>query len=61
LPTVDEVPAGFPADLLWQFRMSSLAVQFTLWAVLGIALASMIGVVTDRTAQAARPLTGAAA
>lgn len=27
LPAVDEVPKGFPATLLWQFRLSALAVQ----------------------------------
>lgn len=36
LPRIDEVPARFPADLLWQFRITSLAAQFVLWAVLGL-------------------------
>ena len=35
LPTVDEVPDDFPADLLWRFRTASLTVQSTLWAVIG--------------------------
>ncbi|MEU8773262.1 CbtA family protein [Streptomyces sp. NPDC048606] len=36
LPAVDEVPAGFPAALLWQFRLASLAIQATLWTTFGL-------------------------
>ncbi|MER5576728.1 CbtA family protein [Streptomyces massasporeus] len=36
LPAVDEVPADFPAALLWRFRLSALAVQTTLWAGFGL-------------------------
>jgi hypothetical protein len=36
LPAVDEVPAGFPASLLWQFRLSALAVQAVLWGGFGL-------------------------
>ena len=35
LPGVDEVPEGFPASLLWEFRLSSLGTQAVLWTVLG--------------------------
>ena len=37
LPTVDEVPEGFPATVLWQFRVASLGAQAILWTVLGLA------------------------
>jgi len=37
LPHVDEVPADFPASLLWHFRMASLATQLVLWMTIGIA------------------------
>ncbi|MET0239103.1 MAG: CbtA family protein [Sphingobium sp.] len=37
LPTVDEVPADFPATLLWNFRVASVATQLVLWATIGIA------------------------
>lgn len=37
LPRIDEVPADFPATLLWNFRIASLATQLVLWSVLGIA------------------------
>lgn len=36
LPAVDEVPADFPATVLWRFRLSALAVQTTLWAGFGL-------------------------
>lgn len=36
LPAVDEVPKGFPASLLWQFRLSALGTQAVLWTALGI-------------------------
>ena len=36
LPTVDEIPAGFPADVMWEFRLASLAISATLWAAIGL-------------------------
>ncbi len=36
LPTINEVPADFPATLLWNFRVASMATQFLLWTVIGI-------------------------
>ncbi|MGW0248285.1 CbtA family protein [Nocardia goodfellowii] len=41
LPGIDEVKADFPAGLLWEFRVSSLAVSATLWACLGLAFAAL--------------------
>ncbi|WP_369148218.1 CbtA family protein [Streptomyces sp. R44] len=32
----DAVAAGFPAALLWEFRLASLAIQAVLWTVFGI-------------------------
>lgn len=46
MPGVNEVPDDFPATLLWEFRISSLAVQATLWAALGLAFAFL----TERSA-----------
>jgi hypothetical protein len=54
LPIVDEVPADFSADLLWRFRTASLTVQATLWAAIGLALATMIGIVVRRDSEKAR-------
>ena len=42
MPTVNEV-GDFPADTLWFFRRSSLIVLATLWAVLGVTLAGLVG------------------
>jgi predicted cobalt transporter CbtA len=36
LPRIDEVPVTFPASLLWQFRLGSLATQALLWAAIGL-------------------------
>lgn len=36
LPGVNEVPRGFPADLLWEFRLASLGTQVVLWSSLGV-------------------------
>ncbi|MFG2307326.1 CbtA family protein [Streptomyces sp. NPDC048566] len=41
LPVVDEVPEGFPAGLLWRFRLSALAIQGTLWAGFGLVFGEL--------------------
>jgi hypothetical protein len=51
LPGVHEVPAGFPADVLWHFRIASLGTEATLWATIGLGF----GAVAERLiAQAPR-------
>jgi hypothetical protein len=37
LPTVNEVPAGFPAVVLWQFRIASITAQLLMWSTIGLA------------------------
>lgn len=37
LPSVDEVPASFPASVLWEFRLASIGARAVLWSALGIA------------------------
>lgn len=44
LPSFDEVGADFPATLLWEFRLSTLAVQATLWVSFGL----IFGAFTER-------------
>ncbi|QZY46757.1 CbtA family protein [Mycolicibacterium austroafricanum] len=39
LPRVHEVPAGFPADLLYEFRLQSVLTAAVMWMVLGTAFA----------------------
>ncbi|MET9453364.1 CbtA family protein [Streptomyces cinerochromogenes] len=41
LPAVNEVPVGFPATLLWRFRLSALAVQAVLWGGFGLAFGEL--------------------
>lgn len=36
LPDINEVPAEFPAIVLWKFRMASLAIQVLMWTTLGL-------------------------
>jgi len=45
LPAVNEVPEGFPADLLWQFRIASLGMHAVLWATIGLTF----GVLAERS------------
>jgi predicted cobalt transporter CbtA len=46
LPAIDEVPESFPPSLLWNFRLASLGTQATLWTVLGLAFAALLGRLT---------------
>ena len=48
LPTFNEVPADFPATVLYEFRLGSFATQLTLWSVLGVALAESVHRLTAR-------------
>jgi predicted cobalt transporter CbtA len=41
LPTIDETPGDFPADVLYEFRLYSLGTQLVLWAIIGLVFASM--------------------
>lgn len=36
LPKIDEVPADFPASLLWRFRIAAFEIQAVLWASQGL-------------------------
>ena len=65
LPRVDETPEplrdatgtiiyqGFPADVLYEFRLLSLATQLVLWAGIGLVFAAVSGrLLAARTPQA---------
>jgi predicted cobalt transporter CbtA len=45
LPGINEVPATFPAQTLWQFRLASLGTEAVLWLTLGLAF----GYFTERS------------
>ncbi len=49
LPDIDEVPAHFPAEVLWQFRRAAFGMQAVLWA----SLALTFGALVERTMQSA--------
>jgi predicted cobalt transporter CbtA len=51
MPPLNEVPEGFPAVALWQFRMASLGAQAILWAVLGLGFGAWVQRDFARSAQ----------
>jgi hypothetical protein len=51
LPDVNEVPDGFPAVVLWRFRLASLGTQLVLWASFSV----IFGVLAERAFFALRP------
>ena len=46
LPAIDEVPGNFPAVVLWDFRLDSIAMQAIMWTTLGLGF----GVLAQRAA-----------
>jgi predicted cobalt transporter CbtA len=42
LPTYNEVPADFPATVLYEFRMASLITQLALWGTIAVILAELL-------------------
>jgi predicted cobalt transporter CbtA len=51
LPEVNEVPEGFPATVLWQFRIASLGGQAVMWGALGLSF----GVAAERVVAEREP------
>ncbi|RSS44000.1 CbtA family protein [Streptomyces sp. WAC08241] len=52
----DAVKAGFPAKLLWEFRVASLGVQVVLWVVFAVVFGYLAQkALTTRTADAETP------
>ena len=49
LPSYSEVPADFPATVLYEFRGASLLTQLALWATLGVALGELLYRLQRRT------------
>jgi hypothetical protein len=47
LPSINEVPSGFPADLLWKFRLTAWVLQVVLWSSVGL----LFGWLTERDAR----------
>lgn len=49
LPTVSEVPDGFPANVVWRFRIASVGIQATMWTTIGL----VFGALTERSLRSA--------
>lgn len=45
MPTVNDIPADFPAAVLYDFRLAALGNQVVLWATIGL----LFGWLTDRS------------
>ncbi|MDR5838862.1 CbtA family protein [Caballeronia sp. LZ034LL] len=41
LPHVDEVPEGFSASLLWNFRVTAIGIQALIWTTLGLLFGAL--------------------
>ncbi len=41
LPGVNEVPDGFPAVVLWQFRVASFGMQLIMWTTIGLVFGGL--------------------
>lgn len=41
LPGPEPTPAGFPADLLWRFRLASLAITAAMWTAIGFGFGAL--------------------
>ncbi|MFB6932325.1 CbtA family protein [Streptomyces chartreusis] len=61
LPVVNEVPADFPATVLWRFRLSALAMQVTLWAGFGLLFGELAERLLNPRPAAVAPASAAAA
>lgn len=42
MPEVDETHAGFPATVLYDFRIASIGTQVVLWASLGLVFGALV-------------------
>jgi hypothetical protein len=41
LPSVHETPSGFPADVLYRFRLASLGINATMWLTIGLGFGAL--------------------
>ena len=49
LPTISEMPDGFPAQVLYEFRLYSLGTQVVLWAVIAVVFGSTVQPLLDES------------
>ena len=48
LPAINEVPEGFPAVVLWRFRMASFGMQAIMWSTIGLLFGALTESSYDR-------------
>ncbi len=60
MPSYNEVPDDFPAQVLFQFRQGSLLTQLALWSGIGVTLAELSHRLVTSRSSAARPVDPAA-
>jgi predicted cobalt transporter CbtA len=51
LPTINEMPEGFPAQVLYEFRLYSLGTQLVLWAVIAVVFGSTVQRLLDESSR----------
>ena len=51
-PGINEVPAQFPATVLWQFRVAAIGAQLIMWSCIGL----LFGVLAERLLAGAPPI-----
>jgi hypothetical protein len=51
LPPINEVPEGFPADLLWKFRIVSFGIQGILWTMIALIFGASLERAREREAR----------
>jgi len=54
LPAVHETPPGFPADVLYRFRLASLGISATLWLTIGLGF----GIAAERLLAPRKRISG---
>ncbi|HIC7212203.1 CbtA family protein [Burkholderia stabilis] len=42
LPSINEVPAAFPAALLWKFRVAAIGMQVIMWTTIGLLFGAWV-------------------
>ena len=42
MPTINEVPAAFPAVLLWKFRVAAIGMQVVMWTTVGLLFGALV-------------------
>ncbi|KAA1011559.1 CbtA family protein [Paraburkholderia panacisoli] len=42
MPAVNEVPAAFPAVLLWKFRVAAIGMQAIMWTTIGLLFGALV-------------------